>query len=545
MEEIRKLDDSLDKGVLPKLAQLEITANALHDDYLLGFTYYYYSFATYYFDQDRSTFTLYLSLAVHYLRKIEDHEMLARVYNLVAIDTYSYGSYDVAYNYYRNAHQEAEAMGNTAFLIVIETNLSLLFLELRDFKKAKEYIKCAIRRLSEYSKKDAKLFQLHAAYVDEAAIALEEENYTAAKRALAKAVKSMAKANAPDEDLRISLTLIRLRLACVEGNRDEEETLAGKLITYLKAEPYPEGYAGDVRNLCRWLIANDRLDLAGRILGAVSDRMLSSEMAHVIQMFSTLKVNYAVASGDKKALKESLAEQQVYLQKHRSNLNRIHSYTMELIELDNRIRTEQLLTREEHDRLEKKAYHDALTGLANRYMLHSLMDSAFARAQKERRIIGVGILDIDFFKQYNDTFGHLEGDKCLMAFASELECLCEQEFPSDASLFCGRYGGDEFMVIFDGLKEEEIRALAVQLGEQIRALGLPHPGNPEGIVTISQGICYGIPKEGQRIWDYFSKADAALYEVKGKRGSDASVSDGILLCAHSEDAGEESKEHAS
>ena len=534
MNEIKVLDESLDQGILPKLAKLEEKAVALHDDYLLGFTYYYYySFAKYYFDPDRKDFTQYLSRAVHHLMKAEDHEMLARVFNLVAVDAFSYGSYDVAYSFYMHALQEADILQNVVFGTVIETNLSLIFLELRAFKEAKEHIKKAIRIMNTRAEKDISPFSLHAAYVDEAAICLELDDYKAARRALKRALRILPRANAPDEDLKISISMIQLRLAIMDGNTEEKGHLTDLLVRSLEEELSPAGYIGDIRNLCRFLLQENETAIVGRVIEAVSERILSSDKVHAIRMFTTLKIEYATVRGDRKYLKESLVEQRCYLKKTRDDLNKIHSYTLDLVELDTTIRTAQQKMNAEHTRLEQRAYMDALTGIGNRRMVDKIMAEAFERAYRNGSQLGIAFLDVDYFKEYNDTFGHLEGDQCLIAVAKEIERMCNAALPVGTAIYGGRYGGDEFVMIYEGFHEKEILAFAATLCTQIRKLAIPHPHNPiSKTVSVSQGICVGSPMGKQKLWEYLSGADEALYKVKWARVCKRPKVNGIHIQRH-------------
>lgn len=530
MKEIKTLDESLDRGILPKLAQLEKIADSLNDDYLTGFTCYYYSFAIYYFDPKRKNFMQYLSRAVHALMKVRDHEMLARVFNLVAIDAASYGSYDVAYNYYMNALYEALMNGSIVFLTVIETNLSLLFLELRDFRQALQHIKNAIRYMKDYQNTEMRIFTLHAAYVDEAAIYLEMKDYTAATKSLQKAMRILPRSTAPDEDLSLSLTLIRFRLAEINGETEEQKKQFDTLIGMLKREPNPEGYAEDIRNLGRFLMQRDEMTRVRKLIDTVGEGLMASHRVHVLRMLSTMKVQYAIATENKKYLRAALDEQQHVMECNRSNLNRTHNYTLDLVELNSSIRRDHLHTRTEHARLEKKAYQDALTGLPNLRRLNKDLSAAFDRSYQNRTPLGIAFLDIDNFKEYNDTFGHIEGDRCLVAVAKEVARLCESVTQKDALVSCGRYGGDEFVIIYEGLTQQQIRRMSAELNEQIRSLARVFPGNPQGgIVTVSQGICVGIPKCKERVWNYLSEADKAMYMVKKARLTSRPKRDGICL----------------
>ena len=543
MAEITELNDSLDEGVLVKLAQLEKTATALNDDYLLGFTYYYYAYAKHYFVKDRADFTQDLSLAVRYLMRVEDHELLSRVFNLVAIDAFSYGAHDVAYNYYMNARQEARAMGNVLSVAIIETNLALIFMELADYKKAKHYIGNAIRLLYDSRNDPNARYSLMAAYVDDAMISIGQGRLKAARRALKEAEKYIPENATPAEDLRISRTIIALRLAFAENNAKEVQRLERFLIDCFREEPYPADYIGDIRSLCTWLIERGHPAVAGRLIDTVNQKILASDTGHAIRSFSTLKVHYYTACGNDRKVREALEEQQALLHKQRESLNRMRKYTMDLVRLDNDIRTMRRHTKEEHVQLEKKAYHDALTGIANRYMLNKLLEASFERAHKDETLLGIAILDIDYFKEYNDTFGHPAGDRCLVSVASAIEALCEKELPEGASVYAGRYGGDEFVLIYEGMEREKILSLAKGLDRDIRALAIMHPKSAiDKVVTVSQGLCVSVPARKHKVWDFLSGADVALYEVKEARGKKSQIKNGVKCRSiRARDAGERDK----
>lgn len=124
--------------------------------------------------------------------------------------------------------------------------------------------------------------------------------------------------------------------------------------------------------------------------------------------------------------------------------------------------------------------------------------------------IAVAILDIDYFKQYNDNYGHQRGDTCICMIADELKRIAEYE---GVSVY--RYGGDEFIVIYENLSRERVLEIAEKLKQGIEMRKMAHEySKSSNIVTISQGICWGYPKKGQVMSDYLRAADDSLYEVK-------------------------------
>ena len=158
----------------------------------------------------------------------------------------------------------------------------------------------------------------------------------------------------------------------------------------------------------------------------------------------------------------------------------------------------------------EKIYVDALTGICNR----RYFDENFKRIVKSFSRFGgaltLMIVDIDFFKRYNDTYGHMEGDKCLKAVAETLsKSLTRIED------FTARYGGEEFAVVLPHTDEDGARLVAEKLLENIRNLKITHERNDAAdCVTISIGIITSAVSHTQKSDDYIIQADKMLYESK-------------------------------
>ena len=171
-------------------------------------------------------------------------------------------------------------------------------------------------------------------------------------------------------------------------------------------------------------------------------------------------------------------------------------------------------------KLLKQSETDQMTGLANRYRLNAYSEKVLDYCYEHRLPLAMEILDIDFFKQYNDNYGHQQGDECIIAIADELKKM------EDGQTFCARYGGDEFIIIYAGISAEEVHAKAGALRQNIMNLKLEHLYSKAlPIVTISQGISYGVPEEGNRSWDFLHTADMLLYQVKKRSRNDICIAD--------------------
>lgn len=173
------------------------------------------------------------------------------------------------------------------------------------------------------------------------------------------------------------------------------------------------------------------------------------------------------------------------------------------------VRIHQAQIESQSARLENIASTDSLTGVANRRWFNQRLSAEWRRAIRRRSGITLMLMDVDFFKPFNDTYGHVAGDAALQQVATTLaSCLSRSE---DAF---ARYGGEEFIAI---LPETDLNG-ALQIAERMRAavydLGIAHSGSLLGRLTISAGVAHQLPARGSSPEVLVEAADAALYDAK-------------------------------
>jgi diguanylate cyclase (GGDEF)-like protein len=160
--------------------------------------------------------------------------------------------------------------------------------------------------------------------------------------------------------------------------------------------------------------------------------------------------------------------------------------------------------------LEKLAMQDGLTGLANRRQFDVSLNIEFARAMRNASSLALIMIDVDCFKQYNDTYGHAAGDECLKAIGKAV-----RDTPRRTGDLAARYGGEELAVLLPGADVAGALLVAEKIRAAVEGLRLTHIANGKGIVTISAGVHAVVPQgsNGAAV-DLVVAADKALYQAK-------------------------------
>jgi diguanylate cyclase (GGDEF)-like protein len=169
-----------------------------------------------------------------------------------------------------------------------------------------------------------------------------------------------------------------------------------------------------------------------------------------------------------------------------------------------------------NSKLENASNTDSLTGLYNRRCFNRIFERELKRAERGGHYIGFMMLDIDHFKSYNDTYGHLEGDSALRSVAKALQDALKR--PGD---YLFRLGGEEFGILITDSDPENAKTMARSLCDRVQALQIPHEGNDAGsCLTISVGVTSLVPSPSLDGNTILSMADANLYAAKeqGRNG---------------------------
>ena len=174
-----------------------------------------------------------------------------------------------------------------------------------------------------------------------------------------------------------------------------------------------------------------------------------------------------------------------------------------------RVRTHIQLKRKT-DLLERLALLDGLTEIPNRRCFDVTLEKELRRKKRDGSLLSLVILDIDYFKKYNDTYGHAAGDTCLRQVAGAMkECI------KRGSDFAARYGGEEFAIILPGTDGNGAMTIAEKVRHSVAALDIRHAASDvAGHVTVSLGVATVFEDQDVSPVDLINAADAALYQAK-------------------------------
>jgi diguanylate cyclase (GGDEF)-like protein len=163
-----------------------------------------------------------------------------------------------------------------------------------------------------------------------------------------------------------------------------------------------------------------------------------------------------------------------------------------------------------NEELKILAETDGLTGLYNRLMFDKLLKSQWKTCIHNSTPITLIMIDIDYFKYFNDNYGHQAGDNCIKEIAKVLSYVSKKY-----SLVVARYGGEEFSIIIQNLDTESAYSIGEEVRYKIENLNIPHDfSTTSKYVTISLGIYTTVPTNDLSIEKFLTKADNALYKAK-------------------------------
>jgi len=168
---------------------------------------------------------------------------------------------------------------------------------------------------------------------------------------------------------------------------------------------------------------------------------------------------------------------------------------------------------------------DGLTGIYNRRYFDLIIEKEWKRGLREKQKISIILADIDYFKLYNDNYGHLEGDNCLRIIACKLQEVIKR--PAD---LLARYGGEEFVILLPNTDQKGAYKIAKDLQKKVRSLCINHNfSNVGNVVTLSIGVATAVPDIDSKYQNLIEHADKAMYIAKSNGRNQIVISDNLVI----------------
>ncbi|MBK9624408.1 MAG: diguanylate cyclase [Rhodocyclaceae bacterium] len=243
-----------------------------------------------------------------------------------------------------------------------------------------------------------------------------------------------------------------------------------------------------------------------RNLGLVPTNVFTADGAQIGSAIEMLLLSFALADRYNALRRENQQVQADALQAKNEMIARLQD--SELM-LESKVSQRTLELNELNQKLEAMSTTDSLTGIANRRRFDAVLASEWERAKRLGQPLALAMVDVDWFKKFNDRYGHQAGDECLRRVALSLSASIGR-----AGDLVARYGGEEFAFIAPTTNGERAYNMAVRACETVDALLLTHADSAYGNVTISIGIASIIPRDGITADDLIGAADKALYSAK-------------------------------
>ncbi len=432
-----------------------------------------------------------LSLTTH------NPKALVVAYNILGIDALNNGNYMQAMDDFEQILRDTD---DDRAIAVSEGNIANIYEVVGDFEKAMEH---ALRADAYFSTGDDPKnylnnllttcqlgeYSLRLGKVEEAAEFLEK-------------VKELEKIYPDYVTCDPIIPELHAHYYAAIGREDETRKYMEQYIRLAADSSLIVDLFNDVVNMGEFMMKYGEMDLVPQVLDLLKDTAVKSGNIAYEESYLRIYIHYCEKTGDKEELLNCTAR---YFEV--SEARKVEDLKSVRANIEFRETMEEL--RRENKQLMQEVHTDSLTHIANRKALNDHLEQAFERAWKNQTSLAVEILDVDYFKQLNDTYGHQKGDECLQAIAHCLKNVRNED------IFVARYGGDEFCIVYEGFTDEQVLEVARRLRRMVQDLDMEHKASPVGgKVTVSQGIRNSVPDEMNRVWDFLYAADNALYEVK-------------------------------
>ena len=437
--------------------------------------------------------------------------------NIIGVIYSNMGDALLSLDYYHTAIELARKYNNTELQAKIYNNVGVVLTNAGDYANASEYFKKSYECFNQGNDGDNELScSMLRLYLNICEGLRNKRCYAEEKAYLDGIMKTIDKDDLSTLD-RIKVAHAFGMLYYETGEYEKAFDMCEKAVALCENNMNDIDSFDDYWDIVELLINMDKIGHIHGMLECLSNMAEKADIDRRGIQVCRLRIQIYEKTGEKEKYAEQL---RIYYQlRERINTERNNII---ISAIDNRCRLEDERKKnkrlnEDNLKLMRESEIDELTGVYNRLAFRRRYDRMYKYALRNAYTYCMGIFDIDFFKVYNDSYGHIRGDKCLKQIAAILRHTYDGDF------CVARYGGDEFVFMAYDVSEEKLKNYLHRLVDNIRNAAIVFDTKPDGTdkVTISAGaVIQKQAAEGTTLADLLKQADKMLYEVKqaGKDG---------------------------
>lgn len=445
----------------------------------------------------------YLSSCINDLVKTDEYRLISRAYNELGIIYRTQGQYVYSLENYLNAAETSREHGLNLQEAVACSNLASLCQDMGAYSESITYHERCLECSQKVEIEDFRDDLMQVEYCMLTMIYVIIGDSEMASDSFSKLQKIIDKY--PGFFDRFEVSICYWFYYSNKGIKEEIEKSKKRCIEAFFACDEYVTYYSEIVDFVKMMYRDKEYEVLEKIFARIDENKVDGELINLHLIMSMYKINMYKELNDMDKMMKAGYDYFVYdsMKKEDTKKSFMTALTLK-VELDKQKTTNLFLS--------EAAETDALTGLPNRAKLNAVIDELFVMADKEKKNLGVEMMDVDYFKHINDNYGHAKGDELLTAIGKSFKELVNEK------IFVARYGGDEFVVYYYDMTDQEIMWISQKIKEKIKKIGV---SLGLGELSVSQGIVNHVPEPLNRAWDYLNSADYALYYVKehGRAGA--------------------------
>ncbi len=450
----------------------------------------------------------YLDESVRCMLGTEQEEHVSRAYNMIGIVAHMQNNLSLAMEQYDKAMDYAIKYNDKMVHSIVLSNMSDAYYLIGAYDRA---VQCYAECIKEFEQVDD-----HSTYgqinyrkmLAEYGCCLLQSNMTDEAERVLQKIEAAGHSEEIIRETGLATNVFQALLAERRGDRSQARNHVKLTVEALKNMSQVSAEYDSINNLLRYLEQTAEPEVMQEVLDCLEPKVAMEQNRNLLLQLLLIRMRYCSAQMSDEEFCKSAESFFCVKESYETMENNQVVYMMELRKRLQTVEEEQIEQKKKRSCLIYQAEHDELTGLYNKRALNRYLEDAFVDCLLNEKEFGILFLDIDYFKQLNDRYGHGKGDEGICTVAD----ILKKCFPED---YVARYGGDEFLVVMTGREPEYAAERAQQLCTRIQECKIPNEDSEvEPWLTVSVGGVCAVPRNPNRVWDFLSAADNTLYDQK-------------------------------